>query len=248
MTRFIRSIHHPLISHWVKLRDRSEERKAYNSVFLEGIKPVFEVCSHLKAHTLILEEETPWDQGSAYAEEVIYVSARIMRKISSMESTEGVAAIFPLPAEELLEGKKNLIALDKVSDPGNVGALLRTALALGWQGAFLIDGCCDPFNDKALRAARGATFRLPLRTGSWQQLRLLMEKERYSALAADIDGLPLPSYTAAERRVLVMGNEAIGLSCEARQLCQRITIPLNGNMESLNVAAAGAILMYTLGV
>ena len=85
-----------------------------------------------------------------------------MKKISGMQTPEGLVVEIEMPKPAPLEGLKYLLALDGVSDPGNVGALLRTALALGWQGIFILDESCDPFNDKALRSARGATFRLPL--------------------------------------------------------------------------------------
>ena len=168
------------------------------------------------------------------------------------------------------------------------GTLLRTALALGWQAAVLLPGCCDPFNDKALRASRGAAFRLPLAQMSLQQWQQLVEDHGLVPLAAEPDraasssgggggsgsrgngkaaaapeqqqrqGAELAGGAAATslaelqqhlgqaRVCLCLGAEGQGLSEGVRQQCRPVTIPQSGLMESLNVSAAGAILMFAL--
>lgn len=246
--RQISSIHHPLVSQCVQLRDKKSARLSHSEVFVQGIKLVRELCESTSVEIVILEEGRGLTEERWRAKEVIVVSRGVMNKISSMESPEGVAAIVAMPRQAPALTGKALIALDRVSDPGNMGTLLRSALALGWSGAFVLEGSCDPFNDKALRAARGATFRLNLFHGSWPQLVRLAQLGGYTALAADIDGTPLSQVAPPDRPLLVLGNEATGLSPEARSLCKSVTIPLLGPMESLNVAAAGAILMYTLNL
>lgn len=80
---------------------------------------------------------------------------------------------------------QRLLALEGVQDPGNLGTLMRTAIAFGWDGVFLLPGCCDPFNDKAVRASRGGVFRLPMASGSWRQLEQAAGEHRLVLLAAE---------------------------------------------------------------
>lgn len=246
--RQISSIHHPLVSRWMQLRDKKSARLSHGMVFVQGKKLVRELCESFLVEIVILEEGRGLLDEIWPAKEVVLVSRAIMNKISSIDSPEGIAAIVPMPRQAPALTGKALIALDRVSEPGNMGTLLRSALALGWDGAFVLEGSCDPFNDKALRAARGATFRLNLYHGTWPQLYRLVEQGGYTPLAADIVGTPLSHMALPDKPLLVLGNEATGLSSEARSLCKSITIPLLGPMESLNVAAAGAILMYTLSL
>ena len=129
---------------------------------------------------------------------------------------------------------------------GNLGTLLRTALALNWQAVFITNSSTDPYNDKALRAAKGATFRLPLMQGSWEDLNVLIKKHQMHVFVADKQGTQLSKITPQTPILLVLGNEAHGASSFAKERYKRICIPMNPQMESLNVASAGAILMYQL--
>lgn len=242
--RRITSVQHPLVKHLVKLRQNRDYRYDHQGVMVEGVKPVHEVCSHLKPTLLIAWDETLFPLGHA-DECYVLVNRQVMEKISGMQSPEGLVAEIPMPKPASLKGKKRILALDGVSDPGNVGTLLRTALALGWEGAFLLGEGCDPFNDKAMRAARGATFRLPLAWGSWDILKKLIVEEGLKPLAADFGGEE-PGPMTKQGVVLVLGNEAMGVSDTARKLCQPVTISMPGEMESLNVAVAGGILMFAL--
>jgi TrmH family RNA methyltransferase len=125
------------------------------------------------------------------------------------------------------------LALWRVADPGNVGTLLRSADAFG-AGVMLSEGCADPFGPKALRAAMGSTFRVPL---------LGFEVREAVALVAD-GGRPLAEVELERYTTLVLGAEREGLPDEILERCDvRATIPMQG-VESLNVAMAGAITLY----
>jgi len=141
---------------------------------------------------------------------------------------------------------QRVLVLDGVADPGNLGTLLRTALALGWEGAYLLQNCCDPYNDKALRAAMGATFRLPLRMGTASTLQQLAEEEDWRCWVADLKGESPESVPTQQKIALILGSEAHGVSEACRRLGRAVAIPMPGSMESLNVSTAGAILLYLL--
>lgn len=166
---------------------------------------------------------------------------------------------------------RRLLALDGVQDPGNVGTLARTALALGWDGLYCLPGTADPWGDKSTRAARGAAWRLPVRSrgASWGELLEVARGSGLDFLVAEPreeeeeeEKRPRASGEEESRGVcLVLGSEGSGLSAEGRAALaglggsssgssrvavSSVSIPMSGEMESLNVATAGAVLMFAL--
>ncbi|NGX42572.1 MAG: putative tRNA/rRNA methyltransferase [Chlamydiae bacterium] len=245
MLRKISSLQHPVVKHLVQLRKSRGYRYEKGAVVVEGKKLVSEVCQKQKAMKLLATEESLFPP-KVQANESYLVTEEILKKISGVKTPEGVLAEVPIPDNVTFKKCRYLIALDGISDPGNLGTLLRTALALGWEGAFILNNSCDPYNDKAIRSAKGATFRLPLQQRSWSQLGALVEKFALQPLCADLKGTNIKDFSPGDGILLVLGSEAHGLSEEAKSLCRKITIPMSGNMESLNVSVAGGILMYQL--
>ena len=245
MVQRISSVQNPLVKHLCHLRLNRDYREESRRVLIEGLKLIQEVCPHLPTYTLIAKDETLLPEG-VQADQTVLVTEEVFNKISGMHTPEGVAAEVALPPYRSLEGIKRLLVLDGVNDPGNMGALLRTALALAWEGVYLLDEVCDPFNEKALRAAKGATFRLPLAHGDLAGLSALIRKNQLTPYAADIKGESLDAVERKHKIMLVLGNEAHGPSPEVKKICTPLTIPMSGSMESLNVAVAGGILMYEL--
>lgn len=241
--RSLSSLQHPLIKHFVKLRNDSAYRYESQSLVIEGVKPVQEIEPHL-----IRILYTP--DYAYYAEpftcEKWEITDAILKKMSGMVSPEGMIAEVELPAFSSLDQAHRVLALDGINDPGNMGTLIRTALALGWDAVYFLPGSCDPFNEKALRAARGAHFKMTLARGNAERLYQWIQRYQVRSLVADIKGEMPEKMTANEHRLLVLGNESHGASDAVRQFCQPVTIPMPGEMESLNVAVAGGILLYLL--
>lgn len=241
----ITSLQNPIVKHFVKLRQNSDYRHEHHSAVIEGPKLIREICSENPARTIIAYDPSFVPKG-VNTKELLVVSEEIMHKISGVQSSEGIIAEVDLPKPAVLEKKNYILAIDGVNDPGNLGTILRTALALGWEGAFILPDSCDPFNEKALRASRGAVFRLPTMYGNWDQLKTLIKDHQFTPLVADLAGIELSQFKTPKKVILVLSNEAHGVSAEAREVCQAITIPMPGEMESLNVSVAGGILMYNL--
>lgn len=237
------SLQHPLVKHLVKLRTDSAYRHESQAIILEGLKPIREVSTRITK--LLYTPPYASFAASLQCEKWLVVEA-ILHKISGMTSPEGILAEIRMPSFVLLDKVKQVLALDGISDPGNVGTLLRTALALGWEAVYFLPGSCDPFNEKAVRAARGAHFKLALAKGTAEQLHQWVLAQEAQPLVADIKGNIPEELSHAARRLLVLGNEAHGASAMIRQFCQSVTIPMPGEMESLNVAVAGGILLYLL--
>lgn len=168
------------------------------------------------------------------------VSEDIMESISSAKSPQGVICVCKYLQEKPLNSEKVLL-LDNVSDPGNLGTILRTALAFGYNDVILRGGCSQ-YNEKVLQSTQGAIFNLNIISNFDKKL-----VNGYTVIATEIKGsVDLSTLSKPGKHVLVLGNEAHGVSKEILELAdQRVRIDIN-NIESLNVAVAGAIAMYEL--
>jgi TrmH family RNA methyltransferase len=241
ITRSISSLQHPLVKRLVKLRDSRPFRTQEKSVLIVGVTLVSDVAAHMPLKTLISVDPLPFNAQESYL-----APPEVLKKIINISTDDLVAAEVELPLPSSLEGKKMIVVLDGLADPGNVGTILRTAVALGWDGAFLTPNTADPFNDKALRAARGAPLFLPLRQGNWEELAELVGSNQMTVYVADVEGKELQEASFKKPLALVLGHETQGPSEQAKKLGEAIMIPMESSMESLNVASAAAILMYQI--
>lgn len=241
----ITSLQHPIVKHLQKLRTSKRYRSEQQTLLLSGKKLILELGSSHPIKRLLHVENDPLAKKIP-CEESLILAPSLFKKITGVVNPETIAAEVHLPKPHSLKDFQYLIALDEINDPGNLGTLMRTALALGWEGVFLTSSCADPFNDKAVRAAKGATFHLPFKQGSHEDLLDLIKKNNFSPLAADITGTPPSEITPGSPLILILGNEARGVHPDIKKISTLVSIPMCGRMESLNVAAAGAILMYAL--
>ncbi len=178
------------------------------------------------------------------------VSATTFHNLVDTQTPQGVLAIAEVPRAQLahlLNGPSGVaLVLDAVQDPGNFGTLVRTAEALGAAGVVTLAGTVDPWNPKAVRAAAGSSFRLPIIEAGWEEAATWMRSERFHILAAAPGGEPLEG-RHFDRAALVVGNEGAGISPQTRAHADAVVgIRLRGRAESLNVSAAAAILLYEL--
>ena len=167
----------------------------------------------------------------------------MFRSISHTVTPQGVIAIAKVrewTADEAIAIARKqrwpLVVLDRVQDPGNVGAICRTAAAAGAPALALLEGCADPYGAKSVRASAGNVFRLTVARAVWDDLAGL---DGFGAAAAG--GAPLAEAPIENAGMIVLGSEAHGLSRDNLKL---VTVPLGGGVESLNVAAAAALLLF----
>jgi RNA methyltransferase, TrmH family len=174
-----------------------------------------------------------------------------LRGYAGTETPQGIVAMAEIPRRTLADLRPQtepgaIVVLDAVQDPGNFGTLVRTAEALGAAGVVSLPGTVDAWNAKAVRSAMGSSFRLPLVDAAWDDLEPWLRGEGFAILAAAAGGESVDVRRSA-RTALVLGNEGAGVSAETlRRADGSVGIPLRGRAESLNVAAAGAILLYEL--
>ena len=167
------------------------------------------------------------------------------------ESPQGVIAIGEIPVHGFdsvaLDWKGTILVLDAVQDPGNVGTILRTAAALGVVATVSMPGTVDLWNAKVVRSGMGAHFKHPLFSGTWSEFDSFQKRAPLEVLAADASGTDVATVRSGSRVALVVGNEGSGLSAEARARASHIvSLPIQPDVESLNVAVATGILLYAL--
>lgn len=176
------------------------------------------------------------------------VSEREMRAISDTLSPQGFLLVCEEPswtAAAALEGGRILV-LDRIRDPGNLGALLRTAAALGMDGALTLDGSVDLWGTKAVRASAGAAFHLPVAELAWPDAERELGRIGARILVADSSG-DAPPEEWPSPSALVVGGENQGARKELRAAAHGVVaVPMRRGLDSLNAAAAGAVLMWEM--
>ncbi len=174
------------------------------------------------------------------------VLPEVLEAASDTKNPQGVVAVFPLLSLPMPTAPSLLVIIDSLGDPGNLGTLMRTSLAACADGMLISPGSVDPFSPKVLRAAMGAHFNLPFRVASWTEIELATQG--MATLLADLDsGASLWSSDLTGPVGIILGSEAHGPSEEARSLSnQTIHIPMNSTVESLNAAAAGAVILFEI--
>ena len=192
----------------------------------------------LAAHPLLAQAACP----------LYVIGEAVSQKLSAQKSPTGAYLVARLPAAAAGPFQKDgrYVCLDRVQDPANVGAALRTAAAMGFTAAVLGDGCADPFSPKALRASMGAAVKLPLYRGEIGALCRQLAAAGVDVLAAALEGAcDIGTYRPRAGVAVLVGSEGQGLSPEALSAATvRLRIPMAGNTESLNAAAAAAIFLW----
>jgi TrmH family RNA methyltransferase len=190
---------------------------------------------------------------------VFAVAPPVFKTLAATQSPQGVLGVAKVPesrlgviSERLERTPGRVLILDGIQDPGNVGTLLRSAVAMGAIGAIALDGTADPWSPKAIRAAAGESFKIPVVQAPWAEIarwcgEVGLEIWVASAEGRDVRSLTMPS--AHGRPLgLVLGNEGQGPRAEVREAATvLVSIPLLSGVESLNVAQAGTLLLWALG-
>jgi TrmH family RNA methyltransferase len=177
--------------------------------------------------------------------ELVMLSERAFRQLADAETPQGIAAEIAIPpAKVALEESPGCVLLDGIQDAGNVGAILRSAAAFGVRDVLLGAGCADPWSPKVLRAAMGAHFSLRISL-SRSPLADIARFHGVVACTVPRGGVPIGDADLKGRVLWLFGSEGKGIRRElAMRADVRVTIPMPGAAESLNVAAAAAICFY----
>lgn len=245
----------------VKLMTSAKERRSREMFIVEGVR----LCTEALENNCDIEEafftesamqkysETTQKLERA-AKKAYIITDAIAEKIADTVSPQGVFCTGHIKKNvidvETMRSDGQYVMLENLQDPSNIGAIFRTAEALGLSGAFLSDDCCDPYNPKSMRASMGAVFRLPYlevkdHVGLMKQLKL--RNMRPIASVPDSDASKITAIRFFKGVIMCIGNEGNGLTKELLGVCgEKVTIPMNGRAESLNAATAASILMWEM--
>ena len=258
--RTITSRQNPAVRAFRDLADHPDPRGA--RLLLDGahlVRDALEAGVELDVACVIDSRQAQGDEERALVAaltargvEVISVPDRVFAAISPVRTPSGIAAIGrrrPAEAADICSRPSSLVivAVD-VQDPGNVGAVIRVAEAAGTTGAFVTGGSANPFSWKALRGSMGSALRLPVvNSADLVELHSALRQSRIRTIAAVPRGGTDPEAIDWLGGVaVVVGGEGPGLSEDVVTACdERVTIPMSPPVESLNVAVAAAILLYT---
>ncbi|MGG6796912.1 UNVERIFIED_CONTAM: RNA methyltransferase [Streptococcus canis] len=198
-------------------------------------------------HIFVLEEMVG---RLASEQELVMVSSEVLKELTDSPSPQGIVAEVEMPELTLpTDYRGKYLILEDVQDPGNLGTIIRTADAARFDGVFLSEKSADIYNQKTLRSMQGSHFHLPIwRTDVYQLCRKLQEyKTPILATTLSKESVDYKSLPHYERLALVMGNEGSGISEEMATMAdQLVHIMMPGQAESLNVAVAAGILIFSL--
>jgi TrmH family RNA methyltransferase len=260
----IQSTKSPTVKNIQALLKKNKKRQELGITVVEGPRMVMELLEndktrHLVQQVLVSSDKKEWIERLTQQHPALWIQQGTPEVLSACSDTvtpQGIVAIVSIPEFELKQPKFPIyLVLDGVSDPGNMGTLLRSSVAVGAAGVVLLPQCCDSWNPKALRSAMGCTFQIPiLSVDSIQEARSILGVETIYAATMDESGAQtsVPYYDVdwtATPSALVIGNEGSGLSDGVRKevangMIQATHVPMEAGIESLNAAVCGSVIMF----
>ncbi len=236
----ITSLTNPIIKSIVKLHD-ARERRQKKLCIIEGVRAIKTALPRMKLKKLFCTQVGLEEARTLMNEKsLLCVSNDVMKKISTATTPSGVLAVFeiPAPSKPLERG----LVLAQVSDPGNMGTLIRTAAACGIKSVVVIEGA-DPWSPKVIQASAGTIALVDIFIWDWQALMVFKSGLKLAALMPS-KGSSIKKLNP-ENTLLIVGNEAHGIPDEWLEDCDyKISLPMPGKTESLNAAVAGSIALY----
>ncbi|WP_313235094.1 TrmH family RNA methyltransferase [Sporosarcina ureae] len=249
LNKRIESTQNALVKHWKKLVTTRKERDQTKEFVVEGFHLVEEALKQPDSVIQLLVREDI-EIPAHWTTPIIELTAAVAKEISETEQTQGVFAYCRQPQYEEADQHqwKKVLLIDAVQDPGNIGTMIRTADAAGLDAVILGKGCADPFNPKTVRSAQGSHFHIPVVR---EELKVWIDRLQANQVPIIGTGLQqavsLNELEAQPSFALLVGNEGSGVDGELlAQADHVVKIPLYGQAESLNVAVATGILLYTL--
>ena len=212
---------------------------------VEGVKSVKEaINSNLELYALIYTEKHEKEFSNVYDVQTELVSPELMDYISTEVTPQGVLAVVKKPCTGFVAPTSSSVLLDGVSDPGNVGSIIRTAVAFGYNEIYLTQDSADPYSQKAVRASMSGIFKAKVYITTREEVK---EKLGIPIIVADMNGEDVFNFKIKSSFCLVIGNEAHGVSDEILSLAKGVVkIPMQNGMESLNASVSAGILLYNL--
>lgn len=177
----------------------------------------------------------------------IIVNDKIFKELTSQENSQGVILVYPYCETNIEKINNNIIVLDKVQDPGNLGTIIRVADAAGFKDIILSKGSVDCYNEKCVRSSMGSIFNMNIVYMEELQLIQFLKEKKYKFLvtALENNSIEYTDITLSEKNAIIFGSEGNGVSDNFLKVAdETVIIPIYGSAESLNVAMASGIILY----
>lgn len=240
----ITSVQNERVKEWQKLH-RKKGRSRANRFLVEGFHLVEEACqSNYEVIEIIIKNNLPVPTYCAQYP-ITYVSEQVFSHLSQTVAPQGIAAVLSMKHSKQF-ASNNILLIDAVQDPGNLGTIIRTADAAGFSSVILGEGTVDIYNDKVIRATQGSLFHVTIIQETLLKMIKKLKEEGFQILATGLDDATLyTNVQPKEKTALILGNEGAGIEESILQAADAIVkIPIYGKAESLNVSIAAGILMY----
>lgn len=239
------------VKQWHKLKKKKDRQKT-NSFLIEGSHLIEEAIKSDQEIIELIVSEKVEIQLSQTLKNYPYtlISQTLADDLADTKTTQGIFAVVKMP-ETSQSAQENILILDQVQDPGNLGTMIRSADAAGFSQVILGKGTVDAYNQKVLRSAQGSHFHIQLMNKDLNQYLPDLKKSGYTLYGTDLsaDSLNYKAVSPSEKIAIIVGNEGNGVSQEVLDLVdQTLHIPIKGQAESLNVAIAASILMFHLSI
>ena len=245
-----------LVKQAAAVRRSARERRESGLFFLEGARLCADAASSGTVVSVCLYTDEAAEKYAdrlqdvlSAAEKTARITPDLAKYLSETQSPQGVFCLCRMREHaSQIDPAGKYLALSDVQNPDKLGAIIRTAEALGLSG-LIVEGGCDLYNPKAQRAAMGSLLRIPI-VGTADLCALLADCRRSGmqifASTPDADALPVTDVSFSGGTVCVVGNEGAGLREEILRSCTRVTIPMRGRAESFNASAAATILLWEM--
>ncbi len=235
-------------------RKAREEEKCYLAEGVRICREALRDSVESLVYVAVSEEFAAKDDGllAAVPEDIpIYqLPDSLFQAVCDTQTPQGIAAVLKIPeyGDITYDNMNFVLVLDGVSEPGNLGAMIRTAEAAGVDAVLLIKGCADLYNPKTVRATMGSILRIPCIQRMEPALLHTLKEAGFTVAATALEqSVPLEAANITGKRALIIGSEAFGVSEDVlRQADMAVRIPMEGRVESLNAAVAAGIAMYHL--
>lgn len=258
MLKKIESAENPLIKKLLSLKQK-KYRDREGLYFTEGLRICRDILTDKKRANLVekifisedYEDLLNQEPFSSNMGKTVIISDKISKLISDTVTNQGILLLLKKNdkvLEDEIQNYSRILLLDRISDPGNAGTILRTALAAKFDAVLSLKGSSDFYNPKTVRASMGAINKIDTYEGLDQEdLLPLLREEGFLILAGDLQGQRNIYDNFDEKKIaLILGSEAHGLGLEEKYFDFKVTIPMHAEAESLNAAVAAGLLMYAL--
>ena len=244
MKMILTSKNNPLIKETAALKEK-KARKEQGMFLVEGRKMAVECQRSDFEIDRVFVAESYAGENPFTEEQTVLVSDDVFRFLSDEKTPQGILCRIKIPSRSLTAPKGKCLLLDGVADPGNVGTIIRTANAAGYEEIYLTEECADPYSPKSVRASMSGVFFTKIYRGNRADILSVLSDT--PIVVADMGGENVFSFVSPKHFALAIGNEANGISDMVQEKATHtVKIPMQATLESLNAAISAGIIMYVL--